>query len=62
MSKKRSPRVWCLPDALWERMAPLLPKYRVGREDRSTAPGPRLAKSSTSVSTKVMIRLMLANS
>ncbi len=32
MSKKRNPRVWCLPEALWERMAPLLPKYPVSRK------------------------------
>jgi len=29
MSTKRSLSVWCLPDELWERMAPLLPKYPV---------------------------------
>ena len=28
MTKKRSRCAWCLPDALWERMQPLLPKYR----------------------------------
>ena len=27
MAKKRSRCAWCLPDALWERMLPLLPKY-----------------------------------
>jgi putative transposase len=32
MSKKRSLCVWCLPDALWERIAPLLPKYPVSRK------------------------------
>ncbi len=32
MSKKRNPCVWRLPDALWKRMAPLLPKYRVSRK------------------------------
>ena len=29
MSQKRISCVWRLPDALWERMAPLLPKYCV---------------------------------
>lgn len=32
MSKKRNRCAWRLPDALWERMAPLLPKYRVSRK------------------------------
>jgi transposase len=28
MSQKRNRCAWCLPDALWERLEPLLPKYR----------------------------------
>lgn len=32
MSKERNSCVWRLPDALWDRMAPLLPKYRVSRK------------------------------
>ena len=32
MAKKRSRCAWCLPDALWERMLPLLPKYRKSRK------------------------------
>jgi len=31
MSRDRSFCVWRLPDAMWERMAPLLPKYGVSR-------------------------------
>ena len=29
MARKRISLVWRLPDALWERMAPLLPRYQV---------------------------------
>lgn len=32
MSQKRISSVWLLPDALWERLDPLLPKYRVSRQ------------------------------
>jgi len=32
MSKERISCVWCLPDALWDRMSPLLPKYPVSRK------------------------------
>ena len=32
MTKKRSRCAWCLPDELWERMRPLLPKYRKSRK------------------------------
>ena len=32
MSRERISCVWRLPDALWDRMAPLLPKYRVSRK------------------------------
>jgi len=32
MEKKRSRCAWCLPDELWQRMKPLLPRYRRSRK------------------------------
>ena len=32
MSKRRNRCAWCLPDELWQRMQPLLPRYRKSRK------------------------------